>query len=54
VKGGKNHDTLRSHTLKIGKRLRDAAAVKPVAAASAITLTVDSTLHGALPVKRFL
>jgi hypothetical protein len=33
----------RRHTLKIGDRLRDAAAVKPVAAASAITLTVDST-----------
>jgi len=43
VEAGKNHDTLRSHTLKIGERLRDAAAVKPVASASAITLTVDST-----------
>ena len=43
VEAGKNHDTLRSHTLKIGERLRDAAAVKPVAAALAITVTVDFT-----------
>jgi len=43
VEAGKNHDTLRSHTLKIGERLRDAAAVKPVASTSAIALTIDST-----------
>ena len=43
VEAGKNHDTLRSHTLKIGERLRDAAAVRPPAPAPAITLAVDST-----------
>jgi hypothetical protein len=54
MEAGKNHETLRSHTLKIGEQLQDTAAVRPVAAASAITVTVDSTLHGALYVKRFL
>jgi hypothetical protein len=43
VEAGKSPETLRGHTLKIGKQLRDAAAVKPAAAASAITVTVDST-----------
>jgi hypothetical protein len=43
VETGKNPETLRGHTLKIGKRLRGAAAVKPAVAASAITITVDST-----------
>jgi hypothetical protein len=43
VEAGKNHDSLRSRTLKINERPRDAAAVKPAAAASAITLTVGST-----------
>ena len=43
VETGKNHDTLRSHTLKIGRQLRDAATVKPVAATPLITVTVDST-----------
>jgi hypothetical protein len=53
VEAGKSPETLRGHTLKIGAQLRT-AAVKPVAAATAITVTLDSTLHGALPVKRFL
>jgi hypothetical protein len=35
---------LRSHTLRAGERLRSTAAVKPAAAASTITLTLDSTL----------
>ena len=43
VDAGKNHGTLRSHTLKVGEQLRDAAAAKPVAAASEITVTVHST-----------
>jgi hypothetical protein len=36
-------ETLRGHTLKVGEQLRKAAAVKPAAAASAITITLDST-----------
>ena len=38
-----SHETLRSRTLAIGERLRDADAVKPVPPASAITLSLDST-----------
>jgi hypothetical protein len=43
VKTGKCPETLRGHTLKIGERLRDAAAIKPPVGASAITITLDST-----------
>ncbi|MBV8520652.1 MAG: hypothetical protein JOY71_00695 [Acetobacteraceae bacterium] len=43
VEAGKNHETLRSHILKTGQQLREAAAVQPLTAASAITITVDST-----------
>src|SRR5271157_4764027 len=43
VEAGKSPETLRSHTLKIGDRLRDAPVVKPAAAAASITVTVDST-----------
>ena len=43
VEAGKSPETLRGHTLKIGEQLRDAPAVKPAAAAAAITVTVDST-----------
>src|ERR1700737_1885605 len=43
VGAGKSPETLRGHTLKIGEQLRDAPAVKPAAAAAAITVTVDST-----------
>ena len=43
VDAGKSPETLRGHTLKIGERLREAPAVKPATAASAITVTVDST-----------
>jgi hypothetical protein len=38
-----NPETLRGHALKIGERLRDAAAIKPAVAAPAITITVDAT-----------
>ena len=43
VDAGKSPETLRGHTLKIGEHLREAPAVKPATAASAITVTVDST-----------
>ena len=43
VEAGKSPETLRGHTLKIGEQLRDAAAVEPAAAASTITITLDST-----------
>jgi hypothetical protein len=42
VDAGKSPETLRSHTLRIGTQLRT-AAVKPVAAETAITVTLDST-----------
>jgi hypothetical protein len=39
-----HHETLRSHTLKSGERLRNAATeTKPANATAAITVTVDST-----------
>jgi hypothetical protein len=43
VEAGKSHETLRAHTLELGGQLRDAAAVKPTAAASGITITLDAT-----------
>jgi hypothetical protein len=43
VGAGMIPETLRGHTLKAGAQLRDAAAVKPLAAVPAITVTVDST-----------
>jgi hypothetical protein len=43
VEAGKSPETLRGHALKVGEQLRNAAAVKPGAAASAITITLDST-----------
>jgi hypothetical protein len=43
VAAGNNHETLRSHTLKAGQQLRDAAGVQSSTAASAITVTIDST-----------
>jgi hypothetical protein len=43
IDAGKSPETLRSHTLQVGKRLADAAAEKPPAAAAAITVTLDST-----------
>ncbi len=43
VDAGKSPETLHGHTLKIGEHLREAPAVKPATAASAITVTVDST-----------
>jgi len=43
IDAGKSPETLRSHTLQVGKRLGDAAAEKPPTAAAAITVTLDST-----------
>lgn len=40
---GKNPETLRRRTLKIGEQLCNAAAVKPGVTATAITVTLDST-----------
>jgi hypothetical protein len=43
IDAGKSPETSRSHTVQVGKQLGDAVADKPVAAASAITLSLDST-----------
>ena len=40
---GTDPETLRRHTLKAGAALADRAAIRPAAAAPAITVTVDST-----------
>jgi hypothetical protein len=40
---GKSPETLRRHTLQVGKQLNDAAAEKPPIAAAAITMSLDST-----------
>ena len=43
ISAGKSPETLRSHTLQIGKQLADATAQTPPAAASAISVSLDST-----------
>ena len=43
VDAGIDPGTLRRHTLKAGAALADRAAIRPQAAAPAITVTVDST-----------
>jgi hypothetical protein len=43
IDAGKSPETLRSHTLQIGKQLADSVAEKPPAAAAAITISLDST-----------
>jgi hypothetical protein len=43
VDAGKDPETLRRHTLKIGDVLRNCAAARPGTAASAIVVTLDST-----------
>ena len=43
IDAGKSPETLRGHTLQVGEQLGDAAADKPPAAASAITISLDST-----------
>ena len=43
IDAGKSPETLRGHTLRVGEQLGDAAADQPAAAATAITVTLDST-----------
>ncbi|MFL5283151.1 MAG: hypothetical protein ACJ8AW_19710, partial [Rhodopila sp.] len=43
IDAGKSPETLRSHTLQLGKRLADAATEKPPAAAASITISLDAT-----------
>ena len=43
IDAGTSPETLRSHTLQVGRRLGDAAAEKPPIAATAITISLDST-----------
>ena len=43
VDAGKSHETLRTHTLKLGERLQDRAVLAPTTAATAIAISVDST-----------
>ncbi|MFL5285990.1 MAG: ISKra4 family transposase, partial [Rhodopila sp.] len=43
IDAGRSPETLRSHTLRVGKQLVDEAAEKPPAAAAAITISLDST-----------
>jgi hypothetical protein len=44
VGAGANHETLRSHTLKMGEQLQDRAVSKPTIAATTIAISVDSTV----------
>jgi hypothetical protein len=43
INAGTSPETLRSHTLQVGRRLGDAAAEKPPIAATAITISLAST-----------
>jgi hypothetical protein len=43
ISAGKSPETLRSHTLRVGKQLGNAAAEQPPAVASAVTVSLDST-----------
>jgi hypothetical protein len=43
IDAGRSLETLRSHTLRMGKQLADAAAEKPPLAAAAIAISLDST-----------
>jgi hypothetical protein len=43
VDAGRSPETLRGHTLKVGEQVSNVPAVKPAGAASAITVTLDST-----------
>jgi hypothetical protein len=43
IDAGTSPETLRSHTLRVGKQLAAAASEKPPAAAEAITISLDST-----------
>ena len=43
IDAGKSPETLRSHTLRVGEQLGDAAADQPATAAAAIAVSLDST-----------
>jgi len=43
VDAGKHHETLRRHTLKVGESLGECATIRPVTAASAVVVSLDST-----------
>jgi hypothetical protein len=43
IDAGRSPETLRSHTLQVGRRLGDAAAEKPPTVAAGITISLDST-----------
>jgi len=43
VDAGANHETVRSHTLKMGEQLQDRAVIKPTIAATAIAISMGST-----------
>ena len=43
IDAGKSPETLRSHTLQVGKQIGEAAVEKPPAAAAPITVTLDPT-----------
>ena len=43
VDAAKHPETLRRHALKVGEALGECAAARPVAAASAVVVTLDST-----------
>ena len=43
IDAGKIAETLRSHTLRVGEQLSDAASVQPAAAVAAITVSLNST-----------
>ena len=43
IDAGKDHETLRRHTLKLGEQLQHRPVVKPVTPAAAISISVDST-----------
>ena len=43
VDSGRSPETLRDHTLQVGAQLGNAPAIRPAAAASAVTVSLDST-----------
>jgi hypothetical protein len=53
VDAAKHPETVRRHALKVGEALGECATTRPEIAASAVVVSLDSTLHGALHVKRF-
>lgn len=55
VDAGQHHETLRRHTLKVGKAFGEGAGIRPEAEASAIVVTLDSTfIHSCAEGERHL